>query len=162
MYKLVIPPNQSGYSVEVGQETISTKLDGGASRFRVDILNASSNVNCSWTVGPDNYEYLRRFYLVNVKNGNEPFLIDLILDSAIPTQYVARFIPGTWGLTGQQGHTYTVGCQLEIEAIEHDYDYDETLIMLISEYGSEQAAYEVLNLLDKLVNHDLPEINYHG
>lgn len=162
MYKLVIPPNQSGYSVSVGQETISTKLDGGASRFRVDILNASSDVTCSWTVGPDNYEYLRRFYLVNIKNGNEPFLIDLILDSPMPTQYTARFIPGSWGLTGQQGHTYTVGCQLEIEAIEHDYDYDEAIIMLISEYGSEEAALEILNLLDKLVNHDLPEINYHG
>lgn len=157
MYKLVIPPNQSGYSVSVGQETISTKLDGGASRFRVDILNASSDVTCSWTVGQDNYEYLRMFYLVNIKNGNEPFLIDLILDSPTPTQYTARFIPGTWGLTGQRGHTYTVGCQLEIEAIEHDYEYDETVIWLVSEYGSLCKALEILNLLYKLVDIDMPE-----
>lgn len=162
MYKLVLPPDQSGYSVAVGEEIVSTKLSGGASRSRLDILNAANTVTCSWTVGPDNYKYLRQFYVVNVKNGGEQFTIDLILDDYIPTEYKAKFVANTWALQSQRGHTYTVSAQLEIEAIDYDFEYDETIIMLISEYGSMQNANEILNLLNKLVNYDLAGVPFDG
>lgn len=162
MYKLALPPDQSGYSVAVGEELVSTKLDGGASRSRLDILNASSTVSCSWTVGPENYKYLRQFYVVNVKNGGEQFTIDLILDDYIPTEYKAKFVANSWGLQSQRGHTYTVSAQLEIEAIDYDFEYVETIVMLVGEYGSVQKAYEILNLLNKLVNYDLAGVPFDG
>lgn len=155
MYKLVIPPDQAGYSVAVGDEIVSTKLDGGASRTRLDILNAVSTVSCSWTVGPSDYAYLRKFIAVNVVKGGEPFLIDLILDSPFPTQYRAKFVANSWSLQSQKGHTYTVSAQLEIEAADQDLEYDETILWLVEEYGSMEKAAQILNLLEKLVNRDL-------
>ncbi|GAB3081200.1 hypothetical protein GCM10027287_17600 [Bordetella muralis] len=53
-----------------------------------------------------------------------------------------------------------VAAMLEVDAIpEYDageWDYWATLIMLLMIYGSLPAAKEVLNLLNKLVNEDLP------
>lgn len=160
MYKLVTPPDSSGYSVTPGSEVIGTKLDGGASRTRVDILNAASTVTCQWTVGPDEYEYLRMFYSLNVYNGGEQFLIDLILDSAALIEYKAKFIPDTWKLVSQSGLQYVVSCNLEIEAIVQDYEYIQAIVMLVSQYGSMQEAKTVLNLLEKLVNYDLAGVPY--
>lgn len=162
MYKLVTTPDSSGYSVTPGSEVIGTKLDGGASRTRVDILNAASTVTCQWTLGPEDYEYLRMFYSLNVYNGGEQFLIDLILDSAELTEYRAKIIPDTWKLVSQSGLQYVVSCNLEIEAIVQDYEYLTGIIMLMTEYGSLQEANTVLNLLEKLVNYDLAGVPYHA
>lgn len=163
MYTLVYQPDQAGYSVTPGAESVSQKLKGGLSRYRMDVLNASSIVTCTWTVDREKYEYLRLFYRVNMRNGSEAFNIDLILDHATLETYVAKFVPETWKLAGQQGHQYIVTCNLEIEAKpQEDPIYDETIIMLVSNYGSEEAALRVLNKLNKLVNYDIPGVPYNG
>lgn len=153
-YKLIIPPDQNGYGFTNGSEVLRTKLDGGLGRYRVDILNASRQLSCQWTVGPNDYQYLQSFYSV-VKGAG--FLVDLYMDAGVLTEHTAHFMPDSFGLVSQSGLTFVVGAQLEVEPIDNS-EYDQSLIDLIDIYGSSDAAIEVLNLLEKLVNVDLPEI----
>lgn len=157
MNKLSIPPDQSGYAMTAGSGVLRVELDGGLGRYRRDILNQASLVDCSWTVNQAEYNYLMAFFRVNEKNGGDGFNIDLILDSQEPTEYVAHIIPGSWRLTGQKGTGYTVTAQLEVEAAEHDYEYDQGIID-IYEYGSSEKAIIMINLLHKLVHKDLPKV----
>lgn len=156
MNKLSIPPDQAGYATTNGSGTKRTELDGGLGRYRRDMLNQSSLVNCSWTVNKGDYNYLMAFYRINELDGGEGFLVDLILDEYQPIEYIAHIIPGSWALTSQSGTGYTVGVQLEIEAIEHDYVYDQALIDIIGIYGSDDKAQVIMNLLHKLIHVDLP------
>lgn len=158
MNKMSIPPDQSGYAVTPGSGTKRTELDGGLGRYRRDILNQSSLVNCSWTVNREEYNYLMAFFRINEKNGGDGFYVDLILDTQEPTEYIAHIVPGSWSLTQQRGTGYTVAAQLEVEAIEHDYEYDQSLIDIYEAYGSAEKAIIAMNLLHKLVHYDLPNL----
>lgn len=112
--KLLIPPEGTSYSVQPGVETLATKLDGGASRFRRDILDAASTVDCNWILDPQEYNYLAAFYRTGAGRGALPFHVELIIDTSLPQTYSAHFIPGTFQLTQQRGHAYFVAAQLEV------------------------------------------------
>lgn len=151
--KLVLLPDNSSYSVTDGKEVISTQLDGGAARYRRDILGATSTVGVSFVLGPAEYKYLRAFYRTVTVSGSTPFLIDLILDEPTLTEHKAYFIPGSMQLTGQKGLTYTVSAQLEVYPIALDLDYDNSIVMLFSNYGDDWQG--VFNAFEKLTNIDL-------
>ena len=76
--KFAIAPNQSGYAVKDGKETLSVKLGGGASRYRRDVQNAASIVSVQWTMNKGEYRYFRAFYNSVTISGSTPFLIDLM------------------------------------------------------------------------------------
>ncbi len=154
--KLTIPPDQSGYSVTDGNEVISVKLDGGASRFRRDVLNAASRVTVQWSVTPDNFRYLRAFYRSVTAQGSTPFLIDLLLDEPELTEHQAYFIPGTMRLQSQRGLQYVVAAELEVAPDLPDSEYDAILVTLYNEYGGSEQALLMLNQLEQLTNVDLP------
>lgn len=156
MNKLSIPPDQAGYSTTNGTGILRVELDGGAARYRRDILDQASMVNCSWTVNRAEYNYLMAFFRINEKNGGSGFYIDLILDYQEPTQYIAHIVPGSFNLSTQKGTGYTVTAQLEVEPIEHDYDYDQSLIDVYESYPSSEEVEAVFNLLHKVVHVDLP------
>jgi hypothetical protein len=159
MQKLILPPDQASYSVSSADEVLRVQLDGGRGRYRRDILNASRMVNCQWTIGPENFQYLNVFYRYSVENASEPFLIDLYLDDPFLTEHQANFIPGSFSLSSQQGLTFVVTAQIEVKPSNYDPDYSSSYLMLIAEYGSVEAATEILNLLEKLVNVDLAGID---
>jgi len=152
--KLTIAPTKEGYGVTDGTEVIAVQLDGGASRYRRDVLGATSRVTVQWSVGPDVYRYLRAFYRTATNNGATPFLIDLLMDEPSLTEHQAHFVPGSMRLTGVQGLTYTVNAELEVSPDLPDEDYDTALVMLYGEYGL-QAPY-FINQLEQLANVDLP------
>lgn len=158
MNKLSIPPDQAGYGVTPGSGTKRTELDGGLGRYRRDILNQSSLANCSWTVNREEYNYLMAFFRINEKNGGEGFYVDLILDTQEPTEYTAHIVPGSFQLTQQRGTGYTVTAQLEVEAVEHDYEYDQGIIDIYEAFGNSENAIASLNLLHKVVHYDLPNL----
>lgn len=150
-----IPPDNSSYSVTDGNEVIATKLASGASRYRRDIIGATSTVNVTWIVGRDAYKYIRAFYKAIAQKGALPFTIDLILDEPDLTAHKAYFVPGTMVLTGQQGLTYFVSAQLEVypnEATESDAEY----VYLYNGFGPNYLSFEAL--FNKTVNVDLPEV----
>jgi len=154
--KLTIPPDQASYSTKDGNETLSVKLDGGQSRYRRDILEASSAVTVVWSATPGQFQYLRAFYKTVALRGALPFLIDLYLDLPTLTEHEVHFVPGSFGLTGQRGLQFTVSAQLEVKPLEVDDEYNETIVMLYNEYGSLEVAKATLDQLAQLVNVDMP------
>lgn len=152
--KLTLRPDAQGYSVSDGQDVIAIELDGGAMRYSRDKWGSTSRVSATWTLLPDQYQYLRAFYNTTIAKGALPFLCDLILDDPSPVEHVCRIIPGTMNLGSQQGFAYISSCTLEVEPVMVDIEYDTALVMLYDEYGD--GAYMILNLLEKLVNVDLP------
>jgi len=114
--KLLLVPDSSAYSVERGDEVLSVILDGGASKFRKDIIDAAFRVNVAWILDPEGYQYLNAFFRTATARGSLPFEIDLVLDTTEYQECVAHFIPGSFKLTAQKGLSYFVSATLEVEA----------------------------------------------
>lgn len=158
--KMVLSPDNSSYSVTDGEEVVTTKLDGGAARYRRDLLGSTSTVGVSWILRPDQFKYIRSFYRALTLKGSKPFLIDLILDEPTLTEHKAFFIPGSMQLTNQSGHTYYVSAQLEVYPAEIDYDAEVAFAALFAEYGASwQTAFPIFeNAFNIEINSTLPEI----
>lgn len=159
MKYLDLVPNQEDYSVSYGNEVISTKLDGGASRYRRDIIGAASTVTVSWQLDDEDYQYLNAFYRSETENGSQPFLISLILDDALPTQRTAYFVPGSKTLNEVSGLTYYVSAELEVMPVQANSDYDIAIVMLRDNYGSTSNSYAMFNAFEQLANVDLDTDN---
>ena len=154
MQKFVIPPNNSQYSVTDGKEVVATQLDGGAARYRRDIIGATSTVNVAWILGTNDYKYLRSFYRGITGKGATPFLIDLILDEFELTEHKAYFVPGSLQLTQQKGLTYWVSAQLEVYPNE-DTD-NGSFAYMYNAMGLDWQKFE--DKLNVIVNEDWPQV----
>jgi hypothetical protein len=158
LFKFAIPPDNSAYTVVDGKEVISTQLDGGAGRYRRDVLGATSTVNVVWIVGQEEYKYIRSFYRALTMKGATPFLIDLILDEPTLTEHKAYFLPGTMQLTGQKGLTYWLSAQLEVYPAEIDYEAEKAFAALYSDLGANwQTIFPPIeDEFNTVVNIELP------
>jgi hypothetical protein len=114
MAKFLIPPLSPSYSVEgATEEVLRAQLDGGASKFRADIIGAALNVACNWQFDPSENEYFWAFFRTATSRGALPFEIDLLIDNSELTEYSAHFV-GKPKLTQQSGLTYYVSAMLEV------------------------------------------------
>lgn len=154
LIKLMLPPDQTSYTVTDGAEVVSVDLDGGAARYRRDILGATSRVAVQWTAGVDEYKYLRGFYRGITISGSLPFEIDLIVDANELTTHKAYFIPKSFALRQQQGLTYIVGAELEIYPADIT-DSLSAFVLLYNEFGKTWAQYE--NIINEMMNVTIPE-----
>jgi len=155
--KLQLRPDTQGYSVQDGEDAFAVELDGGAGRYSRDKWGSTSKVAVSWTLLPNQYQYLRAFFNTTIAKGSLPFLCDLILDYPSPLEHVCRIVPGTMNLGSQQGYAYVSSCTLEVEPIM-DAEFDAAIVMLFEEYGEGSTSSDILNLLASLVNIDLPGV----
>lgn len=157
--RLNLPPDQTGYSVTDGNEVLSAKLDGGASRFRRDILGSTSNVTVQWSVGPQEYKYLRSFYKAFLSSGSKPFSIELIVDEADLTEHKAYFVPGSMRLQSQSGLQYVVAAQLEIYPLELDIEQETNFVILFSEFGKNwESVFPIFeDDFNTIINFSLPD-----
>ena len=154
MTKFIIPPDNSAYSVTDGKEVVATQLDGGAARYRRDIIGATSTVNVSWILNEDSYKYLRSFYRGITGKGALPFLIDLILDEYEPIEHKVYFIPGSMQLTAQKGLTYWASAQLEVYPNEDTDNGDFAYI-----YNALGQNWRIsLDKLNVIVNTNWPQV----
>lgn len=151
MNRLMLPPTEAGYTATFGGGVISQKLQGGASRFEVDVLGASHTVNLSWTTDQAGYQYLMAFYRLWQRNPSQPFLARLIIDDHQMQDYDCHFVPATLMLSAKSGKAHTVTAQIEAKAITPDYDFDQSLVD-----AWESGMGAGMPELEQLVNVDLP------
>lgn len=111
---LSMPPDQSNYQLTDGHTTVSTQLDGGAGRYRADVLGASYRLVCQWTCDKRNFNYIKAFYRTSTVFGSLPFQIALMIDGGDLDTYTAYFLPDTFNLISQSGNTWIVGATLEV------------------------------------------------
>lgn len=158
MYHCNIPPDQDSYTVIDGKSVVSTKLGGGLSRVRTDIVNAASVVSINWTVDQRGFEYLRAFYNTGTNKGGLPFTIDLYMDRVALTRHKAYFVPESFQLSSQKGLQFVVSAQIEAQPLPVDGGYEGSLLIF---YGSDiDTTEEAEGLLDGLatfVNVELDE-----
>lgn len=155
MEKFVIPPDQETYSVEDGNEVVSAALDGGMSRTRRDILGATSMLNVSWELDRLGYLYARAFYNSASVKASMPFRIDLLMDSYLLTEHVAKFVPNSFALADQEGLKFVVTAKLEVIPLPADDNFNLSWIVVVEAYGAESDLF--FNELEQLVNFDLPQ-----
>ncbi len=158
--KLSLVPDNSSYSVTDGKSVIATQLDGGAMRYRRNVLGATSSVSCTWIIGPDDYRYLRSFYRSVVANGALPFMVDLLLDEPALIEHKAYFVPDTITLNSQKGLQYNVSAKLEVFPNEYDVEADMIFAVLYGELGPDyMSLFPLLESdFDELINVSIPEI----
>lgn len=152
--KLLLPPSQAGYGVDYGQASLYVELSGGPGASRRDFLGNVARVSASWSLPPEEANYLLAFRRSSVNYESEPFLIDLCIDGADLREYQAKFIPGSFRLVGYRGNERSYTAELEVKPVREDADYDAGLVLMFENYGDEGAL--ILNLLEELVNEDLP------
>lgn len=154
LHKFIIPPDQTSYSFMDANDIIAVKLDGGASKFRKDILDANLNLTVQWTLTKDQYNYFRTFYRIFTENGSLPFLIDLYVDDPfILSEHEVHFLPGTVGLRNQHGESFIVGATLEVTPVAQS----QVNIDSASLYASFGEAFEAYNdIFDNLINVEVP------
>lgn len=161
LYKFGVPPDQNGYTIQDGSEVVATKLGGGASRQRRDILGAAYTANVQWTLGPEGYRYFRAFYKHATTSGSTPFLIDLLLNSGNMEERECYFMPGSVGLIEQRGLKFVVGAKLEIKPKLNEFsDDDLPFIILYGELGQgwESEFPMVEDEFNTEVNQTIPSI----
>ena len=171
--KFIIPPDQEGYSFNDGLEVLSVQLDGGASRYRKDILNASFKMSVQWTVGREDYNYIRVFYRSTTLSGSIPFLIDLYVNDPFElTERTVYIVPGTFGLRSVSGHKSVIGCTLEVMPIQlieeipggpiieaSVIEFTDENLASMSVYGLFGESWpEYSSLLDNVINVTFPSI----
>lgn len=156
MDKLLLCPTDA-YSVSGPvDEALRSQLAGGAGRYRADILGGASTVNVTFSLRADMAQYLGAFYRAKTGHGSEPFLIDLVVDG-VRQERTAHFVPNTLQTTEKfKSKWFTVTAQLEVDALEEDEDYDNSIVDVYEASGGETADY--INLLDILVNQKCPQV----
>lgn len=144
-YKLEICPSQTGYSASINYGKNRIQLDGGASRYRQEYRKNSHSVSLTWVTNKFGYNSLVAFASLWSKQ-NEPFLIDLIIDSPELIQYKCWFKDGL-NLTKVEGLSYTLTADVEVQAYARNSEEDEIIVI---------GSLGIFEPLEKLVNTDLP------
>lgn len=155
--KLYLSVPQEGYSFDDGDAVLRAKVSSGPSRLRLDMLDAPMSVAVQLVLEPQEFNYWQAFRRTTLKHGSMPFLIDLVIDSSDVEEYQAQIVPGSIK-TGIQGTAHLVQMELEVLMSETPptADYDTSIVMLQGLYGV--RVPNVLNLLEKLANYDLPRV----
>jgi hypothetical protein len=126
--KLLLVPESNRYSASFGAALIGTQLAGGRRRGRLDQLGAPVIVGVEWQTTVEGYAYLGAFYRSRIADGSEPFLIDLPVASAFPVEQEARFMPGSFTLSGVSGALHVCNASLEVVTPVRDDAADNALI----------------------------------
>ncbi|CAB3680508.1 hypothetical protein [Achromobacter kerstersii] len=152
-------PIQSGYGVKPGDGTQRIALDGGSGRYRAGLRGTPHMITATYALFGEEYDAFMGFLRNIERAGGEPFQADLVIDGTRKRRYVAHLIPGS-ASASISGNVFTVSVTLEVDRLP-DYDdatldYWGSLVMMLAIYGSIPAAKEILDLLAKLANEDLP------
>lgn len=111
--KLTLVPDLAGYQVGDPQDVLSAKLEGGGSRYRLDLLDPAVPVSVQWTLTRDRYDYLQSFIALAINRGADPFYVDLKLNGSTLQECFAHFVPGTRRAT-PRGPAWLVTADLEV------------------------------------------------
>ena len=115
MLKISHTPLQEGYAVALGNGVSGIQTQGGSARLRRTVLGSVDEVNVVWELSFDEYEDLIFTVEHQLARGTVPFRIDLVIDKGDLTEYKAVIAEDTFGLTGIEGLTYTVGATLLVQ-----------------------------------------------
>ena len=153
MNNFALCPLQRGYTPEVANNLLEQALAGGFARQRIQFVNNVHTVNASVLLDDKSkQQYFWAFWRSHQKNPR-PWLWRLIVDDTEMTTYVCQFIAGSLRVNERDGKVYSVSFGLRLKPNNTGNDFDETIVAL----WNDGDPRKLLNLLEKLVNEDLPD-----
>lgn len=153
MKKLVLPPNENGYTPTMGNGVISTPAMQGAPKQRVDFIGAIHRVNLAWALTTAEMQLMLSFWSYWQRNP-ELFLMDLIIDDVVVQEYKVRFDVEAGSLSwSKSGNAWFPSAPVIAIPNLRDNTFDETIIDLWAVGATSQTFAD----LDKLVNKSLPD-----
>lgn len=153
MNNFALCPLQQGYTPDVANNLLEQALMGGFARQRMQFINNVHTVTASVMLDEKiKQQYWWAFWRSHQKNPR-PFLWRLMVDDVEMTTYVCQFVADSLNIGERNGKVYSVSFSLRLKPNNTGKDFDETIIGLW-ESGDPR---KLLNLLEKLVNEDLPD-----
>lgn len=153
MNNFALCPLQQGYTPDVANNLLEQALMGGFARQRMQFINNVHTVTASVMLDEKiKQQYWWAFWNSHQTNPR-PFLWRLIVDETSVATYVCQFVAGSLNIGERSGKVYSVSFGLRLKPNNTSKDFDETIIGLW-ESGDPR---KLLNLLEKLVNEDLPD-----
>lgn len=153
MNSFALCPLQSGYSFNPAQNMYEQALLGGFARQRAMFVNNTHLVNTSVLLeNKGKQQYFWAFWRRHTLQPN-PFLWRLITDSAEMQTHECQFVANSISVSEREGKIYSVSFQIRCKPLNNsDSEFDQEIID-VWESGS---GLDLLNLLEKLVNQDMP------
>lgn len=152
--KLMIDVPQDGYTLREGEHVLRAKVSAGASRQRLDQIDAPLEADVQLFLSPSEYQYWRAFYRRRITFGALPFLMGIVIDSGEVEDCEVKLIPGTYA-TNIRGDAHVVQFQIEVKRPLVSEDDDEAVLAAFGTYGG--LGGNVFDLLEMMVNSDLPD-----
>lgn len=151
MNRLDLCPLQSSYSTTFGDGVLTQDLGKGMPRTRADFIGAVHSVNVSFLLSPADYQYLMAFYRTYQRDP-QPFLVGLYLDEPTIKDYVCKFVSMPT-LGNKEGKYVNSSCQLVVKPSAANAALDDVIVAM----RNGGTTFDALNLLEELVNEDLPD-----
>lgn len=163
--KFMLKPFADGYGVNLADETITTETAGGEPRQRQGFVGAWHTITATYKHRPAQHQYFlafRRAY------SGQRFWAYLLVDDVVHRWYRCRFIKNNQIQPRYGGGIFTVAVTLSVEPIPYDIDKDGNFVAYphsVSEDATMVVIYNMtdgqidtyFNMLEKLVNKDLPD-----
>lgn len=147
-------PLQRGFTPDVSNGLLEQALAGGFARQRMQFINNVHTVNPSVLLDTKlKQQYFWAFWRNHTRDAPRPFMWRLMIDDTEMTDYQCQFVAGSLQVQERSGIVYAVSFGLRCTPNLSNSGFDETIIN-IWESGDPVAF---LNLLEKLVNEDLPD-----
>jgi hypothetical protein len=126
--KLDLAPEAPGYSTKFGESVLRTPVRGGRSRFRRDMIGAPAIIEVVWRLDLPEYQLLLAFHDATIAGGTLPFLIDLFVAAAVPTEHEAQWVSAPPQITSVTGTSVLVRAILEVRPADRDTASDAALV----------------------------------
>ena len=153
MNNFALCPLQRGYTPKIANNLLEQELMGGFARQRIQFVNNVHTVMP--TVMLDDAlkeQYFWAFWDSHTEHNPRPFLWRLIVKGAAQV-YSCQFIAGSLQLNERDGKVYSVSFGLRCKPKPNNQEFDQDII----DIWNDGDPRKTLNLLEKLVNEDLPD-----
>ena len=152
MDSFALCPLQEGYKPQFGNNLIEQQLSSGFARQRVGFVGSVHMVNASVLLPTKAHaQYFWAFW--RKRNFSpSPFLWRLMVDDVEMTTYQCQFVPDSLQVGSRNGKVYSVSFTVRCKPNTTDHEFDQAIIDLW--LGGN--GLEIANLLERLVNEDLP------
>lgn len=156
MRKLVLPPDRSSYLPAWAANGRMTEDDAAPAPLFAGGPDGGVQVSVVWICDEQEYAYLQAFMRL-LGEGARPFLLDLVVDTVEPTEYVCSLVGGSLSLSSVDGPLRTVSADLV--AIREDRrawrEFNAATFALLG--GPNPGFALAMTTLDELVTDVLPE-----
>lgn len=153
MNNFALCPLQRGYTPQIANNLLEQALMGGFARQRVQFVNNTHSVTASVLLNDKRKQQYFWAFWNSHQTKPRPFLWRLIVNSHAASTYVCQFVAGSLDIGERDGVVHSVSFGLRLLPNPSNHEFDQSIIDIWN--GGDPKL--LFDLLEKLVNKDLPE-----